>query len=167
MRKFATPSLVLLALLAGIFIGAEIPGVVSVAHAQRDRLSARRERVVAGADVVQPPAAPTGLGACVEERPAESTVGFADVRSRLNGRYPAGADDKSDSVQTLRPPGNPAGDAARWISTHNAGLRSIIDKVFSDADMNAFGRAERDACGGNAYCTMTYREQAIALIVGN
>jgi hypothetical protein len=129
--------------------------------------AARRDRALTQSAATRPPAAPTAICADEPDSVASSAPSFEELRSRLSGRYAASGGEKDDSTQTLRPPANPAGEAADWIRRHNAGLRSIIGTVFSDVDMNAFGRAERDMCGTNVYCIMTYREQAIGLILGN
>ncbi len=167
MRKLTTPVLVLVALFVGFMLGGEKSSPIDIANAQRAAAPDVRDQAVVR-DHRNERVRDNRKGRVGTCAPGDSAVSFADVQSRLTGRA-GGGDDKADDVQGLRPPlappGNPSGAPLQWINSHNNGLRAIINQVFSAQDMNAFGAAERNACGSNVYCTMTYREQAIALIV--
>jgi hypothetical protein len=109
-------------------------------------------------------------------RECGQTPTFADLRDRLPGRQTESAgeqgrpDDldegKTDSVALLQLPPNPrAADVRNWLSAHNSALLASIRGRFSTADVNAFRRVERDACSGNLYCEMAFRQEAIALLL--
>lgn len=103
--------------------------------------------------------------------PSSRTPKLSSITGRATGQYAGAAagpgDYKADQdVQPLRRPGNPGGDARRWLETHNAALLGIVHSRYSTNDVRRFRSAEQSKCRGNVYCAMAYRQQAISLIVG-
>lgn len=112
--------------------------------------------------------------ACVPAGVADNTAVLAQPRPTVGevlkgatGRYPAPAGGaKEDNVQFLRPPLNPtASDVRDWVNAHNAALLRGIRGRFGEAEIQQFLAAERKRCADGVYCQMTFRQQAIAVLL--
>jgi hypothetical protein len=93
-----------------------------------------------------------------------ATMTFADVRRGLTGTYARNS--KEESIQGLRPPGNPtAGNVRAFLEAHKLALLGSIQRRFTEADVRKFLDAENSSCASNVYCEMAFRQQAIDLLI--